>query len=306
MSDSLPTFKVAINRQRFVEKPEQPNWETLNTSFVNAEVDIMRFVNAIFRGHPFCPWVDGKRHVDNFILGQHIGIDIDTGDQRAEIDKLAQHPLVTAYGAIIYETPSSTPQAPRARVIFILDQPITDADGYKAAIQVVTELFEGADLACVDAVRFFYGNGKLREMGKVDGVWFHPEACLPLTELRRFARIRNEKLRHESERKQAQWVQRAPAANGNAPPNTDQMTLNELRDRLDTVDPYAMGYETWLKMVAAIRHVYGDAAFDMVKRWSDTPGEKPLTESKWNSLRDGHSKPAGYGTIVQIIKELGR
>lgn len=303
--NELPTFRVAINRMSFVEKPEKPNWETLNTSFLNVEVDVMRFCNAIYCGHPFCPWMEGKRSADNFMLAQHIGVDMDSGDERADIDRLEQHPLVAAYGAIIYETPSHTFQSPRSRVIFILDEPITTSEGYKAAIQVVTDLFDGADPACVDAARFFYGNGKLRRSGRFEGISFNPEARLPLTELRRFARIRHERLQREQTTQRAQWVQRQTPRQESAR-GGDQMTLLELRDSLARVHPYAMGYGTWLKLIAAIRHVYGPAAFDVVKAWSDVPGEKPVTAAKWESLQDSHPNPAGYGTIVQIIKDLGR
>lgn len=314
MNSDLPTFRIAINKQKFVEKPDRDMvWEPFNNSFRNMEIDIMRFCNAIYLGYPYCAWMDGKRKVENFQLAQHIAIDMDCADERANIEALAQHPLVTAYGAIIHETPSHRPDAPRSRVIFILDEPIKDATGYKAAIQVVTDLFDGSDPACVDAARFFYGNGKLHMLGRTEGIWFNPEACLPLSELRRFARIRSAKQREEAQQNRSKWVQKA-SVNGNTAPNVDglrpvphdQMTLNELRDRLGHLHPYAMGYDTWLKMVAAIRHCYGDASFGVVKAWSDVPGEEPLTEGKWHSLRDSHPNPAGYGTIVQILQELAR
>lgn len=194
------TFKVAVSKLRFVEKPEQPDWEKLNTSFVNMELDIVRFCNAIYRGHPFCPWVDRRRSAENFIAGQVIGVDMDTEDERSTIEALTHHPLVRAYGAIIYETPNHHWRAPRARVLFILDQPIETAAGFKAAIKVVNDLFDDPDPACVDAVRFFYGNGKLAALEKPGGIWYNPDACLPLAELRRYARIASEKARREIER----------------------------------------------------------------------------------------------------------
>lgn len=197
-------FRVAISRLRFVEKPEDVDWEKLNTSFINMELDIMRFCNAIYRGHPFCPWIHERRSVENFVAGQVIGVDIDTGDERATIANLRQHPLVRAYGGIIYETPSHHWRSPRARVLFILDQPIETAPGFKAAIKVVTDLFDDPDPSCVDAVRFFYGNGKLSEAQKPGGIWYDPNGCLPLSELRRYARIANEKERREQYRPKLQ------------------------------------------------------------------------------------------------------
>lgn len=308
MQSDLPTFRIAVNNRCFVEKPgRELDWESFNSGFRNWEIDIMRFCNAVFMGYPYCPWMEGKRKVENFQLAQHIAIDMDCGDARADMETLTQHPLVQTYGAIIHETPSHTPAAPRARVIFILDEPIRDANGYKVAIQTVTDLFDGSDPACVDAARFFYGNGKLHALGRTEGIWFHPEACLPLTELRRFARIRAAKQREMAQQNRSQWVQRATTSgNGHGAASSDQMTMNELRDRLGRLHPYAMGYDTWLKLVAAIRHCYGESSFGVVKAWSDVTGEEPLTESKWNSLSDTHPNPAGYGTIVQILQELGR
>jgi len=192
-------LKIAVNRQRFVEKPgREIEWESFNSSFVNMELDVIRLCNAIYLGHAYCPWMDGKRKGENFLLAQHIAIDMDCGDERATLDSLIQHPLVVAYGGIVHETPSHKPDAPRARVIFILDEPITNADGYKAAIQVVSDLFDGSDPACVDAAHFFYGNGRLYMLTRPEAIWFNPDACLPLSELRRYAKMRNEQRRAQA------------------------------------------------------------------------------------------------------------
>jgi hypothetical protein len=297
------TFAIAVNRQRFVEKPgREMDWETFNSQFINVDnMDVMRFANAIYMGHAYCPQMTGKRKAENFHLAQHVAVDMDCGDQRASLDALRQHPLVQAYGAIIHETPSHTPEAPRARVIFLLDEPIHTAEGYRAALSVVTEQFPGADPACVDPARFFYGNGRLGAMQRTDGIWFAPEICLPLSELRRYARIQAERAKQ-----QQTWT---PPENGNGhgqPGNGERMNLDELGQRLAHVNPYSMGYDQWLKLIAAVRHVYGDGAFGAVKAWSDMPGHDPLTQAKWNSLQASHPNPAGYGTIVPIIKELGR
>lgn len=296
------TFAIAVNRQRFVEKPgREMDWETFNTQFINVEdMEILRFCNAIYMGHAYCPQMTGKRKVENFHLAQHIAVDMDCGDKRASIETLRLHPLVQTYGAIIHETPSHTPEAPRARVIFILDEPIRTAEGYRAALSVVTEQFPGADPACVDPARFFYGNGRLEAMQRPDGIWFAPEICLPLSELRRYARIRAERAKEQ----RPTWT---PPENGNGngqPSNGEKMNLDELGERLRHVNPYGLDYSQWLKLIAAIRHVYGDGSFGLVKDWSDTPGKDPLTQAKWNSLQDSHPNPAGYGTIVQMLKEF--
>jgi len=294
----MTTFKIAIHRVAFIEKPsDEPgfDWEYFNSAFENRELDVLELCNAIYLGFAYCPWMDGKRKVENFKEAQHIAVDLDTGDKRADIEELVRHPLVQGYGAIIHETPSHTPYAPRARVIFPLDEPIRTAEGYKAAIQVVTELFDGADPACVDAARFFFGNGKLGFYQHTDGIWFMPDACLPVSELRRMARLRLQRLRAQQ---QAQ-TQSAP----NIQPSDEIMPLPEMADRLRAVNPYAMHYLEWAKIVAALGHVYGFAAFTVARNWSDKPGKDPLSEKKWRSLIKDHPKAAGYGTLVRAIKE---
>lgn len=291
------TFKIGIHRISFIEKPDRDlDWAAFNNAFENVETNVMDFCNAIYIGRAYCPWMDGIRKVENFQLAQHIAVDIDTGDKRADLEELARHPLVQGYGAIIHETPSHTPYAPRARVIFILDEPIRTAEGYKAAIQVVTDLFDGADPACVDAARFFFGNGKLGFYQHSAGIWFAEDVCLPLTELRRMARLRLQKQRD-------QHNERRETSAPNIQPSDEIMPLPEMAERLRAVNPYSMDYLEWAKIVAALGHVYGFGAFTVARNWSDKPGKAPLTEKKWRSLIRDHPKAAGYGTLVWALKE---
>lgn len=296
------SVKMAIHNVSFIEKPDRESdfdWELFNSGFTNRDVDIMELCNAIYIGRAYCPWMQGKRKVDNFLVAQHIAVDIDSGDKRGSIDELTRHPLVQGYGAIIHETPSSTPDKPRARVIFLLDEVIDTARGYKAAIQVVTNLFDGADPACVDAARFFFGNGKLGFEGNVQGIWFAPDACLPLSVLRHMA-----KLQQREREKPPPTTASTPAPN--VTPSSEVLSLHEMRDRLRGVDAYAVDYLEWVKIVAALGHVYGEGAFAVAKEWSDRPGKAPLTESKWRSLLRDHPNAAGYGTLVRNIKEYAR
>lgn len=292
-------FKVALHRIPFVEKPDKDPefpWEDFNCGFVNVELDILQLCNAIYIGRSFCPWMNGKRSVDNFMLGQHIGVDMDTNDERSSIEELVRHPLVQGYGAIIYETPNHTDYQPRARVIFPLDEPIKSAEGYKAAIEVVTALFDDPDSSCVDSARFFFGNGKLGFYRHTDGIWFDPDACLPVSELRRMAKLRQQQLKKQ---------QPAPAQSvQDIRPSEEIMSLTEMADRLHRIDAYRMHYRDWARIVAALGHTYGFGAFTAAKNWSDKPGEKPLTEKKWRSLIGEHPKATGYGTLMWALKEF--
>jgi len=152
------SYKIAINRMATGKLPQgDPRWAAFNDSFVNCERELIDLANDIYLGHAYTTWMQGRRSIENFILAQHIAIDMDSGDARSSFESLLKSDLVRMYASLIHTTPSHTIAAPRARVIFLLDQPITDAAGYQAAAKFLVAQFDGADLACTDASRFFYG-----------------------------------------------------------------------------------------------------------------------------------------------------
>ena len=65
-------------------------------------------------------------------------------------------------------------------MIFLLDEPITDATKYQTAAKFLVSQFDGADQACTDASRFFYGAQNC-------DIWFS-DNVLPLQQLRHFYR----------------------------------------------------------------------------------------------------------------------
>ena len=294
-------MRIAISNMRFVEKPKDINWAALNDSFLNIETDIAYLCNAIYQGRPFCAWMNGRRKEQNFDQAQHIAVDLDTGDYRSSFDALVDHPFVTQYGAIIYETPSHKPHAPKSRVIFLLDEPIKTSDGYRLALETVYSLFDGADSACVDPSRFFFGNGKLEHQGRQTGIWIADSVCFPVSDLRMFARqyLANKRKQIEQQIREHQ----RPATEVN---HGEKPTLDQVEDMLTKVDPYAIDYDMWFKMLAALKHEYGDSAMSTAARWSDRAGKEPLTQSKWKSIGGGHGKPATLATIIKVVKEFGR
>lgn len=296
-------FRIAISRLKFIEKPEEINWAELNDNFINAEVDEMRLCNAIYQGRPFCPWMNGRRKQENFNQAQHIGVDLDTGDYRSSFDALVEHPLVIQYGAIIYETPSHKPMAPKSRVVFLLDEPITSVDGYRLALEAVYSLFDGADPACVDPSRFFFGNGKLAYEQRPSGIWFSERICFPVSDLRMFAKqyLANKKKQLEQHHAELPVAEKSSSTGA-----VDKPSLEQVETMLAKVDPYTIDYEMWFKTIAAIKHEYGDGALSVAARWSDRAGKDPLTQNKWKSITHSHSKPATLATILKVVKEYGR
>lgn len=176
------THKIAVNRMATGKLPQgDPRWSSFNDSFVNTEREPIELANDIYLGHAYTTWMNGRRSLDNFILAGHIAIDMDSGDERSSFDTLQKHDLVQMYGSLMHTTPSHTAAAPRARVIFFLDEPITDAAKFQTAAKFMVAQFDGADLACTDASRFFYGAYNC-------DIWFS-DNVLPLQQLRHFYRI---------------------------------------------------------------------------------------------------------------------
>lgn len=152
-------YRIAINEIALTGKlpPGDSRWARFNDSFVNREIESLDIANAVYVGYSYAAWHNGRRKDENFICGQHIAVDMESHDERSSIPYLMSMEFVRAYGSVIHTTPSHKPDDPRARVIFLLDQPITDAAAYEAAIAFVYGLFPGSDTACIDSSRFFYG-----------------------------------------------------------------------------------------------------------------------------------------------------
>ena len=81
----------------------------------------------IYAGHLFTTWHQTTGDTNNYELGQHIGVDFDTEDERSTLRYLAKDKFISRYANLIYTTPSHRPEAPRARVLFLLDTPIHQA-----------------------------------------------------------------------------------------------------------------------------------------------------------------------------------
>lgn len=173
--------KIAINRMATGKLPQgDPRWATFNDSFVNSEKELIEIANDIYLGHAYTTWMQGRRSIDNFILAQHIAVDLDSGDERSTFDYLLKNDLVLMYGSLMHTTPSHSAESPRARVLFLLDEPITDAAGYQAAAKFLVAQFDGADQTCTDASRFFYGAYNC-------DIWMS-ENVMPVRQLRRYFR----------------------------------------------------------------------------------------------------------------------
>lgn len=158
MDNGARYYRIAFSTLGLTGKlrPGDPLWGKLNGSFENLELSPPAIAWLIDEGRAFTTWhKDNWRTSANYLCGQHIGVDFDTRG----VESVLADPFVQAYAAIVYATPSSTPDNPRCRALFLLDTPIMQAANYVRAATALLRLFGSvADQACKDAARSWWGS----------------------------------------------------------------------------------------------------------------------------------------------------
>lgn len=102
-----------------------------------------------------------RRVESEFISSQMLGLDLD--DCSYSIDELeSRYPFLQDYATLMYPTPSSTPDKPKTRILFVLTEPIQGehaAKRWRAMQMGLIEYFAELkpDAACKDPARLFYG-----------------------------------------------------------------------------------------------------------------------------------------------------
>src|SRR5574343_1317630 len=140
--------KIAVSRYALGGKipPLDPFWPKFNASFDNLILDTEHLMQAIYNGQSITTSHKNKwRTSINYMLGQHIWLDFDAGDKSSSIETLVKDKFIAQYAAFVYTTVSHTTEQPRARAIFLLDQPINQAKNYTLAASALLWLFGTAD-----------------------------------------------------------------------------------------------------------------------------------------------------------------
>lgn len=287
--------KISINTMALDGKipTGDARWGRFNDSFQNQELESIDFMNAVYTGHSYGAWYNGRRNYENFICAQHIAVDMESGDERSTLAYLADVEFVRYYGSFIYTTPSHTEQTPRARVVFLLDEPIVTTEAYKTAIGFVYSLFPGSDTSCVDASRFFYGskNCQLEWLDNVLPVahlrtYYHRwQKAHPLAHVKRPTQPAQPDGEHN-------YPTQTPAPNG--APEMDIQTA------LSKIDPWGVDYKTWTKILASLHEELGDAGLAIAEQWAQgKPGE---VAKKWRSFGNYGGHRATIKTIYGMAQ----
>lgn len=156
-------FDVMTSTALVGKAPKGFNWAAFYGTFRPALLTPRELAVHIWRGYSFTPvWKDHRRE-ECFVSAGHIAFDFDAGDETSGLDYLMRvGTFAWMFASFGYSTASSTPTAPKSRLVFILEYPIYSPTEYRAAYQAVAWYIarDGSitDPACKDPLRLFYGS----------------------------------------------------------------------------------------------------------------------------------------------------
>lgn len=283
----MEAYKLAVSRMALDHKLPQgdPLWSTLNSSFENVQLPAGRILRAVYEGHAITTQhKDNWRHSRNYLCGQHLGLDIDTEDKSATLPVLMQDKFISKYAAFIHTTISHREEAPRSRVIFLLDTPIMQPKNYALAAQSLLWLFGSADRACHDPVRFFYGAPGCQSE--------YLDNVLPLEVVKKLIAQYAETGRVEKKR--------ADRNDYHVPP-----TQQEVADALAKIPAWGIEYDEWVQVLMGIHAEFGEAGYQLAENWAQ--GAQGEVSRKWKSFKpDGNTSGSiSVATVFGIAKRFG-
>jgi len=138
------------------------DWRRYYTAFRRAQMTPQIMAAMIWQGYSFTPcYRNGRRIEDNFDVAYHMAFDFDT--EGAALDYLMREgSFAWLFSSFAYSTPSSTPDHPKSRVVFILPDGIYSPQIFRELYQAIAAEFEreGArtDPSCKDPLRLYYGS----------------------------------------------------------------------------------------------------------------------------------------------------
>lgn len=279
--------KIAVSHYELTQKIPHgdPFWPRFNASFENLDIDHPTLIDAICDGKAITTWhKDSWRVTENYLCGQHLGLDFDAGDETSYLPLLMQDSFIRKYAMMGYATISSASDFPRSRIIFLLDTPIMQARNYTLAASALLWVFGTADRQCKDAVRFFYGS---------KGCDFEYRGnTLPLAVVRDL--IAQYQASGMSEKHQV-------TRHDYHPP----VEQREVSEALGLIPPWGIAYDEWLEILMGIHAAFGEDGYSLATSWADgKPGE---VEQKWRGFKQSGNTAGAVtiATVFMIAKRFG-
>ena len=154
---------ASIDTKGYNNKPQNNEIGKISTRIANNVYqisDLKGFADFISaKGHTWCPAVfSGTRKISDFKSIQFIALDFDEGAVFEDIYKRSVKYMLPILFA--YETFSSV-DTNKFRVIFLLEEAITDIDVFNRTIAMFMKIFPECDKSCKDVSRMFFGGKQL-------------------------------------------------------------------------------------------------------------------------------------------------
>ena len=180
-------MKIAINQHHTGKMPTnlpaeqtQTWWRKFNGQFKNFNLpSTEQIIWSIREGYALTAQHNGYRRRDNFVCGQHLGLDFDTENEYSSMRTLGNNKFIASEASFIHTTYSHTVKHPRSRVIFILERPIYSKEKYTLLAKAFVAKFPFADSSCKDPTRIFFGakDCVVRDLGNVLTLTRAAEVC---------------------------------------------------------------------------------------------------------------------------------
>ncbi|VVE56033.1 hypothetical protein PCO31111_05086 [Pandoraea communis] len=148
-------MKISINTN--IINKSKTGWKT---PWNTVDCSVAQLAEHVKQGHAFSyAYSDGARDSDNFLQADYLMVDIDFESELTSltIQSALESEFVKNFAGLVYTTASHTDEQHHFRLIFPLENPITDAGTLKLATSGLIRKF-GGDRACTDAARVSFGN----------------------------------------------------------------------------------------------------------------------------------------------------
>ena len=170
----MKKISLLIDKIEFKKKPIDYEIAQIKQRFNNVEcikeLTIEELFDYIKTGHTFIPAVlKGGTKNENWVQQQLVAIDVDNKEKiippKEAVLLFKQHKInVLGY----YHTFNSTEELPRYRLLFLLDEVITEPNKMKFIVETLNAFIHG-DTACKDLSRMFYStNGEQQDVVILD------------------------------------------------------------------------------------------------------------------------------------------
>lgn len=140
---------------RLINKNERNDVAAFSEGFIQSSLSQRDLATLVSRGVAFSyVFKDDRREKRNFLGTEVVAVDI---DGLLTIEEVCSNPLVTDHAGFVYTTFSHTPESPRLRVVFFLEEGLQNPDDLRALSTALALKLSG-DMAATDPARIFYGS----------------------------------------------------------------------------------------------------------------------------------------------------